>query len=111
METKFLKLSRLLPYFHSPSITEKSIQSYGKGLYTFLVGKNLTKEEIRFLIEEIFNVKVKKVRTNILPTRTGSSRSFQTKGRKQKNIQGKYSTYKKAMVTLKEGNSIREFFN
>lgn len=84
----------------APVITEKStklIQS--SNTYTFKVDKGLNKIEIKKAIEAIFDVNVLRVNTmNVKPTfkRVGQHEGF-TKG------------YKKAMVTIAEGQSIDAF--
>lgn len=84
----------------APVITEKStklIQS--SNTYTFKVDKGLNKIEIKKAIEEIFDVNVLRVNTmNVKPAfkRVGQHEGF-TKG------------YKKAMVTIAEGQSIDAF--
>jgi large subunit ribosomal protein L23 len=46
-----------------PILTEKSIKNSKEGKYFFWVSFNLTKFQIKKLIEETFEVKVKSVRT------------------------------------------------
>lgn len=46
-----------------PVITEKSLEDAKNGKYTFLVDISLNKYKIRKLIEDVFEVQVKKVRT------------------------------------------------
>ena len=41
-----------------PIISEKSLALSKKGRYTFRVGKNLGKEEVKKAVEKVFNVKV-----------------------------------------------------
>ena len=79
-------LVNLLNYIKYPSITEKSVRLYGNRQYTFIVDKSLTKLQIKFVIEKIFNVNVTKVNTCILPT----------KKRRVGKFVGKRSLYKKA---------------
>jgi large subunit ribosomal protein L23 len=93
-------LSNLLNYIKYPSITEKSVRLYGNRQYTFIVDKSLTKLEIKFVIEQIFNVSVVKVNTCILPI----------KKRRVGKFIGKRTLYKKAYIFLKEGNSISGLF-
>ena len=76
-----------------PVITEKSTMLMEEGKYTFRVPLTANKVQIRQAVEKIFNVKVEKVATIKRMGRT----------------QGKRSDYKKAIVTLKAGESI-EFF-
>ena len=41
-----------------PSLTEKSINLYGNRQYTFIVDRSLTKLEIKYAIEKLFQVNV-----------------------------------------------------
>ena len=70
-----------------------------KNTYTFEVAKNANKIEIAKAVEELFNVTVTNVNTlNVKP--------------KKKRIRvqvGLTRTWKKAMVTLKEGDTIELF--
>ena len=63
---------------------------------TFQVNKVSTKKEIKLAIENIFQVKVKKVNTSIVK---GKLKSF-------RGSLGKRSDYKKAFVTLEDGQTI-----
>jgi large subunit ribosomal protein L23 len=101
MEANINKISELLSFIKYPSLTEKSISLYGNRQYTFIVDRFLKKNEIKFLIENLFNVTVTDVRTSIFPIK---------KKRVGKYI-GKKTNYKKAFVKLKEGNTITELFN
>lgn len=94
-------LVNLLNYIKYPSITEKSVRLYGNRQYTFIVDKSLTKLQIKFVIEKIFNVNVTKVNTCILPT----------KKRRVGKFVGKRSLYKKAYIFLKEGDTISGLFD
>lgn len=80
-----------------PLITEKSSALMPEGVYTFEVDINANKLQIAQAIRDIFNVKVAKVRT------------VTVRGRKNKrNRFGFYSesNWKKALITLEEGQSI-----
>ena len=90
-------LSNYRDIIKAPVITEKSttIASNEKS-YVFKVDVKANKSQIKDAIEKIFNVKVESVNTvNVHP--------------KKKRV-GKYSgmtnKYKKAIVTLKDGNKI-----
>ncbi|MCW2288600.1 50S ribosomal protein L23 [Leucobacter luti] len=78
-----------------PIVSEKS---YGlidaNGQYTFEVAPTANKTEIKLAIEQVFNVKVQKVRTL---TRKG-------KTRRTKFGAGKRKDTKRAIVTLKSGS-------
>lgn len=101
MEKLTNNLGDLLKLIKYPSLTEKSINLYGDRQYTFIVDRTLTKTQIKFIIENIFNVNIIKVNTAILPTK---------KRRVGKSI-GNRSIYKKAFVKLKEGDTINDLFN
>ena len=79
----------------SPKITEKSIQSTQKSVYSFYVSEKANKNEIKKAVEEFFKVKVGKVRTSI---RVGKTRKV---GKRQKIK--KLPKTKTAFVYLKEG--------
>jgi large subunit ribosomal protein L23 len=96
-----LKLGDLLNLVKYPSLTEKSINLYGDRQYTFIVDRSLTKTQIKYIIEKIFNVSILGVNTCILPTKT----------RRVGNNAGKRPLYKKAYVKLKEGDTIADLFN
>ncbi|NLA32840.1 MAG: 50S ribosomal protein L23 [Mollicutes bacterium] len=81
----------------APVITEKSatINQDGK-VYVFKVNKKANKNQIKKAIEEAFKVKVEKV--NTLNTKP--------KDRRVGKYMGQTKTYKKAIITLKEGQTI-----
>ena len=101
MEKITNNLGDLLKLIKYPSLTEKSINLYGDRQYTFIVDRSLTKTQIKFIVENIFNVKIIRVNTAILPVK---------KRRVGKSI-GDRSVYKKAYVKLKEGDTINDLFN
>ena len=80
----------------SPVITEKSTNLTELNKITFKINKNENKKNIKKSIEKIFKVNVIKV--NIINKKT---RSKLTRGRKVK-----VSGYKKAIITLKKGQTI-----
>ena len=79
-----------------PIITEKSSMGSEYNQVTFQVQKTSSKREIKLAIENIFKVKVKKVNTSIVK---GKLKSF-------RSSLGKRSDYKKAFVTLEDGQTI-----
>lgn len=82
-----------------PVISEKSYEMIEQNRYTFEVAKTASKPQIATAISEIFDVTVSKVNTiNV----TG-------KPRRVRAAKGKTRDWKKAIVTLKQGDSI-EFF-
>ena len=70
MKNQTLNLGQLLSLVKYPSLTEKSINLYGNRQYTFVVDRTLTKTQIKYLIEKIFNITVTSINTCILPTKT-----------------------------------------
>ena len=80
-----------------PLITEKlDLQREEDNAYAFEVDRRANKIQIRSAIEEIFKVKVTDVRTQVVrgkPKRIGMNR-------------GHRPTWKKAIVTLRDGDSI-----
>nr|YP_009545427.1 ribosomal protein L23 [Mallomonas splendens]AYO28581.1 ribosomal protein L23 [Mallomonas splendens] len=94
----FLTLLNLIKY---PCLTEKAINLYGNSQYTFIVDKSLTKIQIKFIIQKLFNVNILSVNTCNLPTKT----------RRVGKFIGKRSKYKKAYISLKEGEKIADLFN
>ncbi len=81
----------------SPVITEKSTDLSGKyNKYSFVVDERVNKIEIKRAIEELFKVKVVKVNTAWM----------RGKQRRVRFHQGKRPDWKKAIVTLREGDKI-----
>jgi len=83
-----------------PLVTEKMSMLNEKGQYGFIVDKKANKVEIKKAVEKMYGVNVENVSTmNYL----GKSKSRYTKS---KVITGKASLYKKAIVTVAEGEVI-----
>jgi large subunit ribosomal protein L23 len=83
-----------------PLVTEKGMhRSTRNNQYAFEVNSLATKTDVRRAVEELFNVKVEKVRTQ---NRIG-------KHRRHKFRQGSTKSWKKAVVTLNEEHRI-DFF-
>ena len=86
-----------------PIITEKSNYLYGElHQYEFEVAKWATKKMVQDAVEELFDVKV--VRVNIINVPPKRTRVLQTR---QLRIRKK--GYKKAIVSLAEGDTIQVF--
>ena len=84
-----------------PVVSERTFDLMGQNKYTFEVAKDAPKEEIRDAVEKIFNVHVVKVNTvNVKP-----------KNKRVRFVQGKTRTWKKAVVTIAEGEQIEVFAN
>ena len=83
-----------------PVVSEKAYDGIDMlNAYTFLVDKRANKTEIRLAVEEIFDVKVRKVNTI---NRKGKKRRYGYKV-------GKRPDSKRAVVTLADGDSIDIF--
>jgi large subunit ribosomal protein L23 len=83
-----------------PLVTEKSnIGREEQNLVTFAVDPRANKHEIRRAVEELFRVRVLRVRTSNPPRKT----------RRVGRFVGRKPAWKKAIVKLAEGQSI-EFF-
>jgi len=80
----------------APVITEKSAMNAEKNIFTFKVAKDATKTEIKWAVEKAFNVTVVKV--NTLNTKP--------KDKRVGKYTGKTKTYKKAIITLADGQTI-----
>lgn len=82
-----------------PIITEHSYDVMENNVYTFEVAKDANKIEIRHAIEAIFGVTVAKVNTL----------NVKSKPKRVRYQKGYTRTWKKAMVTLVEGDTIEIF--
>ena len=87
---------RMYDLILGPVITEKSTQGSEHNQVTFRVRKEATKPDIKVAVEGLFGVKVKAVNTQRIKGKTKMSR-----GQPYKR-----SDYKKAIVTLAEGQQI-----
>ncbi|MEO0098901.1 MAG: 50S ribosomal protein L23 [candidate division WOR-3 bacterium] len=81
-----------------PLSTEKSSRLKELRQYTFKVLRDANKVDIKRAVEEIFGVKVEKVRVI----------NMRGKPRRMGIYAGRTSNWKKAIVTLKEGERIEE---
>jgi len=83
-----------------PLVTEKGTHQFTRhNAYPFQVNQWATKEQIKAAVEELFNVRVRKVRTQM---RLGKKRRYKFRV-------GRLPNWKKAIVTLHEEDKI-EFF-
>jgi large subunit ribosomal protein L23 len=90
-------VSKMIDLVKYPVITQKTyIALFKNRQYTFDVDLRLTKPQIKKLFETLFNVNVLSVNTHIPPRqkiRVGVAKGFRPR-------------YKRAILTLKEGQSI-----
>ncbi len=91
-------MSKLVHYdkIVSPVITEKATFASEENKVVFKVALTATKPEIKAAVEGLFGVKVKAVNTLV---RKGKTKRF-------KGVVGKQNDFKKAVVTLEDGQSI-----
>ena len=82
-----------------PIVSERSYKLIEHNRYTFEVDKRARKPEIASAVEEIFKVTVVNVNTMNVPG----------KGRRVRFAKGMTPSWKKAIVTLKEGDKIAVF--
>ena len=91
---------RIEDVIEKPLISEKGIRLHqSQNQYLFRVHREATKNDIRLAVENLFNVGVKDVRT------------INVRGhvRRMGQGHGKRHNWKKAIVTLKEGDAIEGF--
>ncbi len=83
-----------------PVITEKSTHlKENLQTLTFKVARQANKQQIKDVVEKVFKVKVESVRTA----------TFHGKIRRQGRFRGRRPDWKKAYVTLKQGEKMVEF--
>ena len=89
-------MNNYLDIIIAPIVTEKTANMETEGKYAFKVADKANKTEVKQAIEKKFNVKVEKV--NILNSHPMHKRVGK--------YEGMTSKYKKAIVTLKKGETI-----
>ena len=87
---------RMYDLIRSPVVTEKSTLGSQHNQVTFRVPLDATKPEIKAAVEGVFKVKVKAVNTL-----RGEGKTKRFRG-----LEGKRSDFKKAVVTLAQGQTI-----
>lgn len=93
-------MSRRHDILKSPLVTEKStFAKESQRTLTFRVARDANKTEIKDAVEKIFKVKVESVRTA----------NCHGKTRRQGRYSGRRPDWKKAYVTLREGEKMIEF--
>ncbi|ABI55814.1 50S ribosomal protein L23 [Alkalilimnicola ehrlichii MLHE-1] len=92
-----MRIERLYEVVRAPHISEKStLAAEERNEVVFKVAVDARKAEIRQAVEQLFDVKVRDVRT------------VKMKGKRKRfgRLEGKRPDWKKAYVTLEEGNEI-----
>ena len=89
-----------------PIVTEKATKLTDKlNRYTFRVSPEANKFQIKDLIEKLYGVKVVKVNTTLVRAKNKS------RWTKSGLLRGSSSAYKKAFITLAEGQTIDYYSN
>ena len=89
-----------------PLVTEKmTAQTEKLNRYGFIVDRRASKNQIKTAVEQLYDVEVAAVNTLVYG---GKTKSRYTKGGIQK---GKTSSFKKAIITLTEGQTIDFYSN
>ena len=91
-----LSRARMYDIVRAPLVTEKSTNQSEHGQLSFKVSLDATKPEIKAAIEGLFNVKVKAINTMRVE---GKAKVF-------KGMRGRRSDWKKAIVSLADGQRI-----
>lgn len=84
-----------------PIVSERSFDLMGQNKYTFEVAKSAPKEEIAAAVEKLFNVHVVKVNTINVSGKT----------KRVRYVAGQTRSWKKAIVTIADGETIELFAN
>ena len=96
-------MSSIYDVLRRPILTEKSTHQYSKlNQFVFEVDKNANKSMIKEAVESIFDVKVLRVNTMVMPAKR-SRRAL------SRRVLVRKSAYKKAVVTLAPGDTIEVF--
>ncbi len=90
-----------------PLVTEKmtKVSEKFESRYGFVVEKDASKDEIKKAVEELYDVTVVKINTLVAPAKRKSRYT------KAGVISGRVPSYKKAFVTLAEGEKIDFYSN
>jgi large subunit ribosomal protein L23 len=89
-----------------PVVSEKSTDLATTNKYTFEVSPRSNKIEIRRAVEERYGVRVASVRTITMPAKEKGAGFVSVNKRRR----GLTSAWKKAIVTLAQGDRIEDFF-
>ena len=91
-----MREEELYDVIRSPIVTEKSTMVSESNQVMFNVAMTATKPDIKEAVERLFKVKVQAVNTLV---RKGKNKRF-------RGVKGQQSDFKKAIVTLAEGQTI-----
>jgi large subunit ribosomal protein L23 len=88
--------AQLYQVIRAPRVSEKTVRMQEHNQYAFEVASDATKADIKAAVEKIFDVQVKSV--NVVNTK-GKHKAFRFR-------QGRRGDWRKAYVTLAEGQTI-----
>ena len=94
-------MSKNIDLIKYPVITSKATRLLDKNQYTFLVDPHMTKTSMKKTVEILFNVKVCKI----------NSFNLAQKKRRVGQFSGIRPKYKKVIITLTKGDTIKLFSN
>ncbi len=80
-----------------PILSEKSLMAEGDRQYVFRVDDQATKQQVRQAVQAIYGVTVERVRVMVMPAKTR---------RRGQRVFIRHSKWKKAVVSVAEGESI-----
>jgi large subunit ribosomal protein L23 len=86
-----------------PVVSEKTYKLMDTGTYVFVVDPRATKVDVRNAVEQAFNVKVTNVNT--------LNRKGKTTRNRRTGVTGAKPNTKRAIVTLRQGDTINLFEN
>lgn len=89
-----------------PIVSEKSTDLAAENKYTFEVSSRSNKIDVRRAVEDRYHVKVANVRTLTVPAKEKGAGFIGINKRRR----GYTTPWKKAIVTLEEGERIADFF-
>jgi large subunit ribosomal protein L23 len=96
-------MSTIYDVLRRPLVTEKSSYQSGKlNQYSFVVADNATRKQVKDAIETLYDVTVEKV--NIINTTAKRGRRLRSR-----RLLVRKPAYKKAIVTLAEGQTLEVF--
>lgn len=87
---------RVMTILQAPHVSEKASFAADRGEFVFKVALDATKLEIKKAVEQMFNVNVDSVRTSVVKGKT----------KRVGAVSGRRSNWKKAYVSLEEGQDI-----
>lgn len=93
-----MSLRSVYSIIKSPLVTEKSTKDSVYRKYAFRVARDVNKIDIKRAVEKVYSVKIEKITSMIVKGKTK---------RMRQNQPGKTASWKKAVVTLKEGFEIK----